>query len=207
MAIRLDPLESQFHERGGHQMLARVSSLLTLVVFGLTISACAGSNLPKLPVQSSSGAYTLDSGDKVQITVFGEPRLTGTYLVADSGEISMPLIGAVQARGHTVASLERSIVSQLQQSGMVLSPSVSVQIDQFRPFFVLGEVQRPGQYPYVEGMTVLTAIAIAGGFTFRANEKTMTVTRTTEGRSVEYRAARDSRVQPGDVIYVRERYI
>jgi polysaccharide export outer membrane protein len=189
-------------------MLARFSSIVALALVAFAVSACAsGGSLPKLPPQPSSGAYTLDSGDKLQITVFGEPRLTGTFLVADSGEISMPLIGAVRARGLTVASIETSIASALQQGGIVLTPSVSVQIDQFRPFFVLGEVQKPGQYPYVEGMTVLTAVAIAGGFTFRANEKAMSVTRTMEGKSVEYRAARDSRVQPGDVIYVKERYI
>jgi polysaccharide export outer membrane protein len=189
-------------------MLARFSKVVALALIALALSACAGGgSLPKLPSESSSGTYTLDSGDRLQVTVFGEERLTGTFLVADSGEISMPLIGAVRARGLTVAALESSIATALKEGGIVLTPSVSVQLDQFRPFFVLGEVQRPGQYPYVEGMTVLTAVAIAGGFTFRANEKSMSVTRTTQGKSVEYRAARDSRVRPGDVIYVRERYI
>jgi polysaccharide export outer membrane protein len=119
----------------------------------------------------------------------------------------MPLLGAVTARGLTLTEFQKGIVSDLQKQNLVLNPGVSVQVDQFRPFFILGEVAKPGQYPYVEGMTVLTAAAIAGGFTFRANKGTVSVTRRIGSKTQEFRASRESQVLPGDVINVFESYL
>lgn len=188
-------------------MINRVITLLLLVCGAAALAGCAGSaGLPKLPPVEQSN-YTLDAGDKLQITVFGEPRLTGSYLVADNGQVAMPLLGGVEARGRTVVEFQNAVISDLQREKLVLNPGVSVQVEQFRPFFILGEVANPGQYPYVEGMTVLTAAAIAGGFTFRANKKTVSVTRKVGGKTQEYKAGRDAQIMPGDVINVFESYL
>ena len=188
-------------------MIRRIVALLVVLSAAVGLSGCGGgAGLSKLPPTTQS-AYTLDAGDKLQVTVFGEPRLTGTYLVADNGQVSMPLLGAVPARGLSVVEFQKGIVSELQRQNLVLNPGVSVQVEQFRPFFILGEVDKPGQYPYVEGMTVLTAAAIAGGFTFRANKASVSVTRKVSGKTQEFKAGRDSQVLPGDVINVFESYL
>lgn len=171
----------------------------------LTLTACGTTGLPALPNSGETAAYTLDTGDKLRIAVFGQEQLTGEYGINDKGELSMPLIGAVAARGRTIAGLEQLLKQRLAQ-GILVDPSVSVQIAAYRPFFILGEVSRPGQYPYVENMTVLTAAAIAGGFTFRAEQNTVSITRVTEGRSQEFKADRDALVRPGDTVFVHERF-
>jgi polysaccharide export outer membrane protein len=187
--------------------MKNVFALLAMVLASVALASCGGrGGLPNLPPPAKT-TYSLDAGDKVQVTVFGEPRLTGPYTVADNGQISMPLLGPVDARGQTIIQLQNAIASQLQQRQLVINPGVSVQVDQFRPFFVLGEVTRPGQYPYVEGMSVLTAAAIAGGFTFRADKSTVSVTRKIDGKTKEFRASRDSLIMPGDTINVFESYL
>ena len=188
-------------------MRERITQFLVLVAVIIGLNACTGGTmLPKLPPTTTTGDYHLDTGDKVTVTEFGEPRLNGDYIVNDKGDISMPLIGSVPARGQTLGGLEKSIADRLR-GGLVLNPSVSVQISEFRPFFILGEVSAPGKYPYVEGMTVLTAVAIAGGFTFRAEKNYVSVTRIIDGKSSEYKAGRDTIVLPGDVINVYESYL
>jgi polysaccharide export outer membrane protein len=137
--------------------------------------------------------------------VFGQEELSASYTVDGAGKISIPLIPAISARGLTTDQLERAISGELEM-GVVISPSVSVQIEAFRPFFILGEVRRPGQYPYVHGMTVLTAVAIAGGFTPRAEKDHVSITRTGPDSAVEAEAERHTLVRPGDAIFVHERY-
>lgn len=188
-------------------MRGRLAGFFVLIAVMFGLGACSGSvGLPKLPETAATNDYHLDTGDQVSVTEFGEPRLNGTYTVNDKGDISMPLIGAVPARGQTLSGLENAIANRLR-GGLVLNPSVSVQIAQFRPFFILGEVSAPGKYPYVEGMTVLTAVAIAGGFTFRAQKDYVSVTRIINGKSAEYKAGRDTLILPGDVINVYESYL
>jgi polysaccharide export outer membrane protein len=168
-------------------------------------SGCApGSSLPPLD-GSSSGEYRLDSGDKLRIVVFGQADLTGSYTVDAAGMISMPLILDIKARDRTPAELEDAISAELR-NGVMKSPRVSAQIEALRPFFILGEVRNPGQYPYTHGMTVLTAVAIAGGFTYRAQKQYVSVTRTAGDEAVEARGERNSLVRPGDVIHVLERF-
>jgi polysaccharide export outer membrane protein len=180
-------------------------SLLILVAALCAAFGCSHSEpLPPFGA-TSDGAYRLDSGDQLRIIVFGQEELTGKYTVDGSGMISMPLIPVVQARGYTAAEFEQEITRELK-NGVVISPSVSVQIEAFRPFFILGEVRRPGHYPYVHGMTVLTAVAIAGGFSPRAQEDYVSITRTIGESAVEARARRQALVRPGDVIYVPERF-
>jgi polysaccharide biosynthesis/export protein len=188
-------------------MIQRIVMFLAALTSLVALAGCGGhASLDKLPPANQT-VYTLDAGDKLQVTVFNEPRLTGAYTVADNGQVSMPLLGAVNARGLTITQFQQAIVSNLQQQNLVLNPGVSVQIEQFRPFFILGEVSKPGQYPYVEGMTVLTAVAIAGGFTFRADKATVSVTRKNGGKTQEFKATRESQILPGDVINVFESYL
>lgn len=180
--------------------------LVTMMFLGLAVAACAGPGQSLPPIADApTGPYRLDSGDQVRMIVFGQEELSGEYTVNDSGTISVPLIGTVDASGRTTAELEQEVADVLS-AGLLVNPSVSVEVQAFRPFFILGEVNDPGQYPYVAGMSVLTAVAIGGGFTFRADEETMTITRTTGDSVAEGRASRDTLVQPGDVVYVYERF-
>ncbi len=127
--------------------------------------------------------YTLDSGDRLRVVVFGQDGLSNSYLVDASGHIAMPLIGSVSARGLTTDELSARIAEKLRQ-GFVREPHVAVEVEAYRPFFILGEVTQPGQYPYVADMTVETAVAIAGGFAPRAFRKTVVITRTIHGPAI-----------------------
>jgi polysaccharide biosynthesis/export protein len=151
------------------------------------------------------GPYTLDSGDKLRIVVFGQDALSNTYAVDAQGQVSLPLIGAVGARGLTTAQLSGAIAGRLK-SGYVRDPSVAVEIDTYRPFFVLGEVTFPGQYPFVPNMTVENAIAIAGGFTPRAFKATVTITRKVDGVPARTTLPLRHPLRPGDAIEVSERW-
>ena len=182
--------------------LFRSASVLALVA----LIGCGGpgSDLPPL-AEVGSATYSLGPGDQVRIITFGEENLTGEFRVNDSGKIALPLIGAVQAAGLTSAGLETGVAEALRRARLLRNPSVAVEIVAYRPIYVLGEVNRPGQYPYQSGMTVVTAVAVAGGFTYRAIEGYAAVVRTIEGKAVESRANRQAFVQPGDVITVFER--
>ena len=149
--------------------------------------------------------YTFDAGDRLRITVFDQANLTNTYLVDASGNISMPLIGGVPARGKSAIELERAIAAKLR-AGYLRQPDVSVDIDQYRPFFIMGEVKNAGQYPYVPGMTAQTAVAIAGGFTARGDQRSLDITRQINGEVLVGRVPGSDPVRPGDTITVRERF-
>lgn len=151
------------------------------------------------------GPYTLDSGDRLRIVVFGQDTLSNNYTVDAQGHINMPLIGSVPARGSTTAQLSAAINSRLRQS-FIRDPSVAVDVETYRPFFVLGEVTFPGQYPYVPNMTVENAVAIAGGFTPRAYKDKVRVTRQVQGSEARYELPLRMPVRPGDTITVTERW-
>ncbi len=150
-------------------------------------------------------AYQLDAGDKLRVVVYGQEGLTNTYAIDAAGSITMPLIGAVPARGRTPAGLAAAITAKLR-NGYIRDPSVAVEIDSYRPFFILGEVQAPGQYPYVPNMTVESAVAIAGGFTPRAKRNMVTVTHTDAGGSGRYVVPLGTSLAPGDTVFVGERW-
>jgi len=150
-------------------------------------------------------AYTLGAGDKLRVVVFGQEGLSNSYAVDASGHITMPLIGAVQARERTTEGLSRAIAQQLK-NGYIRKPHVAVEIDAYRPFFILGEVAVPGQYPYVANMTAETAVAIAGGFTPRADKRKITLTRTVDGLPYRGPAPLTFPLRPGDTIVVPERW-
>jgi polysaccharide biosynthesis/export protein len=150
-------------------------------------------------------AYHLDAGDKLRVVVYGQEGLTNTYAIDAAGSITMPLIGSVHARGRTTAGLAADITAKLR-NGYIREPSVAVEIEAYRPFFILGEVQAPGQYPYVPNMTVESAIAIAGGFSARAKRDIVTLTHTDASGALRYEVPLGTSLKPGDTIQVGERW-
>ena len=149
--------------------------------------------------------YRLDAGDKLRVVVYGQEGLTNTYAIDTGGSITMPLIGAVPARGLTPAGLASHIGGRLR-NGYIREPSVAVEIEAYRPFFILGEVAAPGQYPYVPNMSVESAVAIAGGFSPRANRDAVTLTHTDPRGSIRAVAPLDTPLGPGDTVLVGERW-
>jgi polysaccharide export outer membrane protein len=156
-------------------------------------------------VTFEDGPYTLDSGDKLRIVVFGQDALSNNYTVDAQGQVTLPLAGAVEARGLTTTQLGGAIAARLK-SGFVRDPSVAVEIETYRPFFVLGEVTFPGQYPYVPNMTVENAIAIAGGFTPRASKDKVTITRKVQGVPTRTVLPLRYPIRPGDTVEISERW-
>jgi polysaccharide export outer membrane protein len=156
-------------------------------------------------VADTDGPYLLDSGDKLRVFVYGQPNLSRGYTVDHDGHITVPLIGTVKARGHTTQDLEHIIRRELAAE-YVRDPKVTVDIQENRPFFILGEVKNAGKYPYVSGMTVETAIAIAGGYSERASTRKFRITRRINGWVEQVEAPSDYVVQPGDTVYVFERF-
>jgi len=149
--------------------------------------------------------YQIGGGDRLKITVFGQPSLSGQYNVDGAGLMSMPLIGGVQVGGLTTREIESRIAHRLGAK-YLRNPNVTVEVLNFRPFFILGQVNRAGQYPYVSGMDVRKAVAIAGGYSARANQKRVKITRKTQAGQQTFKAAPQATVYPGDTIYVRERW-
>ncbi|MGH6712559.1 MAG: polysaccharide biosynthesis/export family protein [Bradyrhizobium sp.] len=156
------------------------------------------------PVRYDS-SYHLDAGDKLRVVVYGQEGLTNTYAIDAGGSITMPLIGSVPARGRTPAGLAAEIAARLR-AGFIREPSVAVEIEAYRPFFILGEVAAPGQYPYVPNMTVESAVAIAGGFSPRAQRDRVTVTHTDGSGTARYVVPPGTSISPGDTVLVGERW-
>ncbi len=150
-------------------------------------------------------AYRLDAGDKLRVVVYGQDGLTNTYAIGAGGAITMPLIGAVPARGRTPAGLASEIAAKLRH-GFIREPSVAVEIEAYRPFFILGEVAAPGQYPYVPNMSVESAVAIAGGFSPRAQRDRVTLTHTDDTGSSRIVVPLGTALGPGDTVLVGERW-
>ena len=148
--------------------------------------------------------YVLGAGDRIRVTVFEQDGLTNTYTVDQSGYFSFPLVGSIPARGHTAKQVEATLAAKLRE-GYLRNPDVSVEIDRYRPIFVMGEVGAAGQYSYVPGLTVQKAIAIAGGFSPRANQGSVDITRDINGEVMTGRVRISDPLLPGDTLYVRER--
>jgi polysaccharide export outer membrane protein len=196
--------------------IPRRGLLATMAVFVTGVAAfpaCAqlsdstprGGAMPPSPGVDRSG-YRLDSGDRMRIIVFGQQNLTGEYALDGQGVLSFPLIGQINAKGMTPAQLEQAIVAKLHPD-YIRNPSVAVEVMTRRPFYIVGEVKNPGSYPYVAGMSVINAVALAGGFTYRARESSFYIKRPdASGQTVRITATQETPVQPGDVIMVRERY-
>jgi len=181
--------------------------LLTICVLATVLTGCAtGPSYRAGWFEEDPGApYTLAAGDRLRVIVFGQDALSNSYSVDGSGHISMPLIGLVNAYGRSTHDLERDIEARLR-GGFLREPKVSVEVEAFRPFYVLGEVATAGQFPYVSGMTVQNAIAIAGGYSPRAAKGRVDMTRWINGEPVTYSVDDTQPVHPGDSITVRERF-
>jgi protein involved in polysaccharide export with SLBB domain len=149
--------------------------------------------------------YRLGVADKVRVNVFGEQALTGEFLVGSNGKISLPLLGEVQAQGMTIAQFQEEVATALRQ-GYIKEPKVSAEVLSYRPFYILGEVNKPGEYPFTNNLTVLNAVATAEGFTYRANKKMVYIKRSDGNVEQGYPLTTSTQVAPGDTIRIGERY-
>lgn len=185
---------------------AKDLSYAVFMATSLFLGACSSAVSRLQPLASDvPGPYLLGAGDTLQIVIFGETDLSGTYRISDSGMVAMPLVGLVAADGLSIDQFQKRLIERLQTTALK-SPNVTISVNEYRPFFILGEVKTPGLYPYVPNMTVLTSVAIAGGFTDRASQNEISVSRPAGGKAIEARAWLESRVLPGDVVYVYERH-
>lgn len=183
-----------------------------VLALNVTTSACA-SSLPKAatvaaaPIGANDDEYKLSAGDKIHVIVFGEETLTGDYVITSGGNLTFPLVGNLRAVDKTVEQLQAALATALAD-GYVNNPRVSMQVISFRPFYILGEVNRPGEYPVSTGLTVQQAVASAGGYTYRANNKRIYLKRANETQERLYDVRKDEPivVHAGDTIRVGERH-
>lgn len=188
--------------------------LVLVLVFVLGLAACqaggggirAGDNsaATSAAVTTDGGEYELGAADQLRITVFGEPTLSGEFIVDGEGRVSLPLIGELDATGKTLRAFRRDVESRLAE-GYLRDPSVSVDVLNFRPFYILGEVNKPGEYPYTNRLTVLNAIATAEGFTYRANKRYVLIKGASDAEEQRVQLTPSTRINPGDTVQVLER--
>jgi protein involved in polysaccharide export with SLBB domain len=187
--------------------LRTLFAIAALLLGPLAGCASKGANLPPLESTAStagsgsSGAYRMGPGDKLKLTVFGAEDLSGDFAVNDSGVVNLPLIGGVKASGLSPDQFARAVETKLKD-GYMRDPKVAVQVATYRPVYIFGEVTKPGEYPYAANMTLLNAVALGGGFSYRANQEFAIVTR----QGQRYRAGPTSRLLPDDIVEVPERY-
>lgn len=176
------------------------------IVCVVLVAGCAGHLRASAPFNASlDEPYRLDSGDRVRIIVFGQTDLSNSFSVDGTGRMALPLVGSVDARGLTTAELEKAIAAKLR-AGFLRDPHVTAEVEIYRPFFALGEVNTPGRYAFVNGLTGREAVAIAGGFTPRAVKDRIRISRDYQGRTVEATVPLDYPVRPGDTVQVIERW-
>ncbi|MDE2499544.1 MAG: polysaccharide export protein [Alphaproteobacteria bacterium] len=156
------------------------------------------------PAVADAG-YRLGTGDRLQITVYGEPDLSGVYDVDGSGYVRMPLVGQIKVAGMTLVQMEDKVQSTLA-AGYLKEPKVSAEVVNYRPFYIIGEVNKPGEYPYASGMNVLTAVALAGGYTYRADDSDVYIRRKGSRKEISAPADQMTKVEPGDIVRVAERF-
>jgi polysaccharide export outer membrane protein len=180
----------------------RVGTCLLLLFL---MSACSTVNSGLADQAAVPAELRLAPGDKIRVTVFGEDRLSGEFQIDNAGSLSLPLAGTIEGAGLTKNELEQSITTQLRNQ-YLRNPKVTVDVVSYRPFFILGEVQKPGEYPFRSGLNVLSAIAIAGGATYRANPSKVLIQRSGSNDEKEYPQSPTVVVMPGDVVRVPERF-
>ena len=174
---------------------------------GAQSGAPAPASLPaaKGPAGPADANYRLGTGDKLRIIVFGETSLSGEFVISDTGEVAFPLIGNVRAAGLSVQQFEDGLRARLAD-GYLRDPRVSAEVENYRPFYILGEVQKPGEYPYTTGLTVMNAVATAGGFSYRANTKIIVMRHSGGAKELPVRLTAVTPVAPGDTIVIKERF-
>ncbi len=189
--------------------MIRFLVFIIALAVALQLSGCAGGSLSESEQQAMAQAATsaprVQPGDRIRVVVFGEDKLSGDYEISPSGEISLPLAGTVEAKGLTQAELEQTLAKKFR-SEYLKNPKVTVTITTLQPYYVVGEVGKPGEYPYRSGLNVLTALAIAGGPTYRASRSTVNIQRRGEATMTKYPLSASVPILPGDVISVPERY-
>lgn len=183
--------------------LAVISAALTLT---LGLGGCATAPKQVAPSVAQTREYRLGAGDAVRLIFYGEDKLNAEYQIASDGRLALPLVGVIDAGDKTLPELQEAIRAAYAKGGYLLDPKVAVEIIHYRPFFVLGEVNAPGQYPFIPGMTVRQAIATAKGYTYRAQQGTAMITRWGEASEVPYKLSPGAAVTPGDTIRVPERH-
>jgi len=191
--------------------LLKIGAKIAAVVSSLAlVSSCAttscGSSGAAIRDTGPAVIYRLGADDELRVTVFGEDDLSGDYTVSGNGVVALPLIGDVSALGVTVSEFEDAVEHALRQ-GYLNVPRVSVQVLNYRPYYILGEVNTPAQYPYVEGLSVLNAVAIAGGFSYRANQCRVSIRHSDSGTQSIFALTPETLVQPGDTIRLLERIL
>ena len=191
-------------------MVSRFAGLTSILLLGLLLAGCYTDFGPvEVGTTTGSGAQLaalLQPGERLKITVYGEEALTGDYDVNPSGYVSMPLIGQIRAAGHTTADFSKAIAARYRAGGFLQDPQVTVAVTTFKPFYVLGEATTPGEYPYRSGLTVHSAVAMAGGFTYRASRSYVLIRHAGAEVWKEYSLAEPVPIAPGDLIRVPERY-
>jgi protein involved in polysaccharide export with SLBB domain len=190
-------------------MLSRVAPRALALVFSFACLTACATGAPAMAQGSAApvphvSEYRLGPGDKLRVAVFGREELTGEFTIGAQGRISYPLIGEVEAAGHTVPEFSANLTEQLR-SGYVRDPILSVEVAEYRPFYILGEVNRPGAYPYTPGMTVMGAVATAGGFTYRANSRRAFIQRPGETSERSVQLTSSTVIQAGETIRIPER--
>lgn len=170
------------------------------------VQAPAHAPAPRPSHVAANGPVRLHPGDKVRVTVIGEEKISGEFEIDTAGDISIPAAGTLHVAGLTKAEVEARIVGKLKGQQYLLNPMVTVDVSSFRPFYVLGEVAKPGEYPYHSGLNILSAVAVAGGDTYRANQSHALVQRAGEDGFHEYPLSPDVPIYPGDLIKIPERY-
>jgi polysaccharide export outer membrane protein len=182
-------------------------SALTGCSSGPGVYAQSVDNAPaRVPVRASSGSYVLGTNDQVHVTVYNEPTITGDYIIDGAGILSIPVAGRVNAAGLTPEQLERRLTQKLN-SGILKDARVSIQISGYAPFYIRGEVKRPGEFPYKPGLTLGDAVALAGGYTYRANESRAYVRPAGSGTEIVRPLDVDPQIAPGDNIRIPERFL
>jgi protein involved in polysaccharide export with SLBB domain len=169
------------------------------------VSAASRAEAQQPQAHNDSGVYRLGPGDKVRVTTFGETSLTGDFTVGPAGRVSLPLVGDIAATGLTSSEFQAAVETALR-SGFLRDPKVSVEVITYRPFYILGEVQRPGEYPYTSALTVQRAVATANGFTYRANTKKVYIKHANSDEEKSYPLTVSTPVSPGDTIRIVERF-
>ncbi|UDF05058.1 polysaccharide biosynthesis/export family protein [Asticcacaulis sp. AND118] len=184
--------------------MRRILLLALAICLPVTVQTQAQTR-PASAVEGQERVYRLGSGDKVRVTVYGEPDLSGEFAVDGTGSVSIPLIGEVSAQGLTVADF-RAAVENKFKDGYLLNPRVSAEVTNYRPYYIMGEVGKAGEYPYVDGLSVVNAIARAEGFTYRAQQKRIFIKSYGSEQETEVMLSPELRVYPGDTIRIAERH-
>lgn len=186
-----------------------VKHIVSAALLGSMTVGCATAPIASAPPMAVEAApamdYVLGTGDKIRFAVFGEASMAGEFQVASDGSVALPLVGALPAAGRTVGAFQQEATEALKK-GYFIDPRVSVEVINFRPFYILGEVNKPGEYPYVAGLTLNKAVASANGYTYRANTKTVAIKRAKDETERKIAADGSLLIQPGDTVRVLERY-